>query len=97
MLASWVPREEKVTIKNIPPHSAFFADVAYTLKVGSQYKVAPVFKIQNANVSDFHNHVGEFELEFVVLGENFVPVSRVIRFSFDGKSHTLLPSGSALP
>jgi hypothetical protein len=92
MLTSWVPREENVTIKNIPPHSAFFADVAYTMTVGSQFKVAPVFNIQNANVSEFHSHVGDFQLEFVVLGENFVPVSRPIKFSFDGKSHTLLPS-----
>ena len=79
-------------IKNIPPHSEFFADLAYAKKAGSRFKVAPVFNIQNANVSDFHNHVGDFELEFVVVGENFFPVSRVIKFSFDGKSHALLAS-----
>ena len=92
MLASWVPREEGVTTKNIPPKSEFFADVAYAYEDKGKYTVAPVFNIQNFNVSDFTNHVGDFELEFVVLAENLPPASRVIQFSFDGKSTNLLAS-----
>ena len=92
MLSSWAPREEGVRIKNIPPRATFLADVAFAIKVGQEFKIAPVFNIQNANVAHFQNYVGDFELDVVVLGENFFPVSRVIKFSFDGKSTTLLAS-----
>jgi hypothetical protein len=51
MLSSWVPREEGVTIKNIPPHAEFFADVAYACEDKGKYTVVPVFNIQNSRVA----------------------------------------------
>lgn len=90
MLTSWVPREAGVTVINIPSNLDFLADVAYTIKVGTSFKVAPVFNVQNQNVSDIFGHVGDFELEVVAIGENF-PARRTIKFRFDGKSPVLLP------
>jgi len=91
MLTSWVPREAGVTVINIPSNLDFLADVAYTIKVGTSFKVAPVFNVQNQNVSDIFGHVGDFELEVVAIGENFPTARRTIKFRFDGKSPVLLP------
>lgn len=91
MLTSWVPREAKTTIINIPRDLDFLADLAYATRVGTSFKVAPVFNVQNQNVPDMFEHVGDFELEVVVIGENFETAQRTVRFRFDGKSATLLP------
>jgi hypothetical protein len=39
MLTSWVPREAGVTVINIPSNLDFLADVAYTIKVGTSFKL----------------------------------------------------------
>jgi hypothetical protein len=91
MLTSWVPREANVAIRHIPPKLDFLADVAHTMKVGNEFKVVPVFMVQNQNVYDIFGHVGDFQLEFVVIGENFKTATRTIEFRFDGKSLDLIP------
>jgi hypothetical protein len=75
----------------IPPRLDFLADVAHTMKVGADFKVVPVFMVQNQNVFDIFDHVGDFQLEFVVIGDNFKTVKRTIKFRFEGKSLDLLP------
>ena len=62
MLTSWVPREAKTTIINIPSGLDFLADLAFAVKVNGGYKVAPIFNVQNRNVSEIFDHVGDFEL-----------------------------------
>jgi hypothetical protein len=91
MLTSWVPREAKTTIMNIPAKWGFLADVAHTMKVDGNFRVLPVFNAQNQNVLDIFDHVGDFELEFVVLGENVAAAKRTIRFRFEGNSRALVP------
>ena len=75
MMTSWVPREAKLTVIHIPPQLDFLADIAHTIKVGGAFKVVPVFSVLNVNVPDIFGHVGDFELECVVLGENFATTS----------------------
>jgi hypothetical protein len=91
MLTSWVPREANTTIMNIPGGWGFLADVAYTRKLHGTFRVMPVFAAQNRNVLDIFDHVGDFELEFVVLGENVTAAKRSIKFRFEGGSRALLP------
>jgi hypothetical protein len=92
MLTSWVPREANVKIQNIPPRLDFLADIASTSKSGTGYKVAPVFGVQIKNVVDIFQHVGEFELELIVIGDNFSPAKRAIKFRFDDRnSPALIP------
>jgi len=74
---------------NIPAGLDFLADLAHTIKVGSGYKVASVFKVKNQNVSDIFDHVGDFELEVIVIGENFPTAKHTIKFRC--KSPVLMP------
>jgi hypothetical protein len=91
MMTSWVPREANVRVINIPPDLDFLADIAYTAQLGTAYKVMPVFPVQNENVAQVLDHVGDFELEVVVIGDNFVTAKRTIKFQFKGKPESLLP------
>ena len=91
MLTNWVPREANVVITHIPSKLSFLADLAYATQSGSGFKIAPVFPVQNQNASEFTDHVGDFELEVVVVGDNFSTKSRTIKFRFDGKSPVLWP------
>jgi hypothetical protein len=76
---------------NIPGGWAFLADLAYTKKIHGKFRVMPVFNAENRNVLDIFDHVGNFELEFLVLGENVRAAKRSIKFRFEGDSPALLP------
>ena len=93
MLTSWVPRERGATIMNIPSGLDFLADLVRTRATGAEGppgRIEPMFNTLNRNLA-MVDHVGEFEFEVVVVGENFPTATRTIRFLFDGNSLDLLP------
>jgi hypothetical protein len=77
---------------NIPRGVSFLADIASARKEGDGFAVIPVFGVQNDNVRRVMTHVGITELEVVVVGSNFDPITRRIKFRFDGQSPALVPS-----
>ena len=91
MLTHWVPQEAKATIMHIPPKLDFLADLVRTTKVNGGFKVVAVFNVLNRNIPQICEHVGDFELEIVVTGENFKTAHRKIRFRFEGNSLKMTP------
>lgn len=87
MATYWSPRDLRIKTKDIPPAFSFIADIAFTRsRNGSVSSVHPVFALPKSRINSFRAHIGIFELECAVVGTNFRPVVRVIRFKHDGQN-----------
>jgi len=89
MQTQWVTTRKEIWEIDIPKDVEFHANIAF-IKENERY-VEPKFKALNSVYEPFRSHIGDFEVEIVVAGDNFDPNSEKIRFRRTSDPKDLIP------
>jgi len=89
MQTQWVTTRTEIWEIDIPKGVEFHANIA-SIKENEQY-LEPKFRALNSVNERFRRHIGDFEAEIVVVGDNFDPKSEQIRFRRTESPTDLIP------
>jgi hypothetical protein len=91
MQIPWSLRDGLIDAIDLPPGINQFVDICYTISGDQPHELRPGVRLFPMRLRASWNQPGKFDITVMITGDGFDPITRVIRFEWDGPWDQIRP------